>query len=662
MTWILLGLGVWVVTGAGALLLGRSARYASWTGAGGVVVGALLAMGPVLRVMMGGDPEFARARWLVPYGAFSVELDGLSAWFMAVLLVLGPLAAVYAFGYFGSRREGRPLGVTWFFFNLLVASIGLVLLSRNAVLFLAAWEVMSLTSFFLVTQDDETEETRAAGKTYLVATHLGTGFLMVLFVVLGRESGSLEFGDWAGPGRLAPGTAGVLFLLALVGFGTKAGLAPFHTWLPEAHPAAPSPVSALMSAVMIKTGIYGLIRMMTLIESMPRWCAWVLIGVGSGSALFGVLFALAQRDLKRLLAYSSVENAGIIVMALGIGVLGWKEGHPGIFVAGMGGALLHVWNHALFKGLLFFGAGAAMRATGTRDVEALGGLMKRMPWSGSAFVVGAAAIVGLPPLNGFVSEFLVFRGGYLGVVGPTAWMAVAGVMVVGVLALVSGLAAACFARAAGMVWLGEPRGSSGDGGHEPSWAMRGPMVGLASGCVVMGLAAPIVMRPLGTVLGGFGVVPGEVLVEELVVAGRVLVSVTVLALVWIGLVALVAWLRRGLLSGRSVGTVTTWDCGYARPTVRMQYTASSFGRPLTLLFGWLVGTRRKATPLEGYFPVSVMVTTETPDRMRALVYGPCMTLLERVTLRLRWLQGGHLQLYVLYVGVTLLVLLLWKLR
>src|SRR5208282_490863 len=326
--------------------------------------------------------------WPVPYGEFFIEIDPLTAWFLLPTLLLSALCAIYGVGYLRSWQGRRSLGPVWFFYGLLVLGMVLVLLARNAVLFLVAWELMALASFFLVTFEHERESVREAGWIYFVATHLGTAFLLAFFLLLARETGSMDFNVWAEKGIHTQGLAGILFLLAVVGFGTKAGFMPLHVWLPEAHPAAPSHVSALMSGVMIKTGIYGIVRMLAFIGSPPPWWGWTLVFIGAVSGILGVLFALAQHDIKRLLAYHSVENIGIICLGLGVGLLGISFGAPLVAFLGFAGGLLHVLNHALFKGLLFLGAGAASHAAGTREIDRLGGLMRRMPLTGAAFLVG----------------------------------------------------------------------------------------------------------------------------------------------------------------------------------------------------------------------------------------------------------------------------------
>ena len=438
MTLFLFAMGVIVLGGLAALMAGRSARRASLLGAGGAVTGCALALGPALRALLGGPLERLDAPWSMPGGSFSVALDPVSGLFLVPTLFLSALAAVYGTGYLKPFGATRALGEAWFCFDLLVVSMALVMVARNGVLFLVAWEVMALASFFLVTFDRKTASVRDAGWTYLIATHLGTAFLLAMFVLLGGATGSLEFDGFGTVAGTAPGLIGPLFLLAVIGFGTKAGFIPLHVWLPEAHPAAPSHVSAVMSGVMIKTGIYGLVRFLIVLGPPPVWWGWLLIGIGVISGVLGVLLALAQHDLKRLLAYHSVENIGIITLGLGLGTLGVASDTPALAVLGFGGGLLHVVNHALFKGLLFLGAGAVLHGAGTGEIDHLGGLQRRMPWTGTCFLVGAAAISGLPPLNGFVSEFLIYLGAFLGVIAAagTVGILVPGLVTIGALALI----------------------------------------------------------------------------------------------------------------------------------------------------------------------------------------------------------------------------------
>jgi len=654
MTVLLVAVAVLAGSALAALLASASPRAATALGAGGAVVAGVIGLIAAVPFLFGAPPESLRLAWNVPYGAFFVQADALSAFFLLPIFGLSALAAVYGTEYLQAWRGRKSLGAAWFFYNLLVASMVLVVLARNGVLFLVAWETMALTSYFLVTFDHEQDSVREAGWTYLVASHLGTAFLLAMFVLLGRSSGSLDFD------RYSSANASALFLLALVGFGTKAGFMPLHVWLPEAHPAAPSHVSALMSGVMIKMGIYGLLRTLTFLGPPPAWWGWVLIGIGLTSGVLGVLFALAQHDLKRLLAYHSVENIGIIALGLGVGLVGVSNGLPLVAVLGFGGGLLHVLNHALFKGLLFLGAGSVRHGAGTLEIDHLGGLAKRMPWTATTFLVGAVAISGLPPLNGFVSEFLIYLGAFYGVT-QRADVAVPLLAVIAGLALIGGLAAACFTKAFGIVFLGEPRTEHAAQAHEAGAAMRWPMALLAVGCVLIGFCAPLVVRPLASVLALVSGRAPETVGEKLANAADPLRFVIAGSVVFLVFVAGLVWSRRRLLRGRTVAETVTWDCGYAQPSARMQYTASSFAQPLTSLFAPLLRTRRKVVAPEGYFPRAASLSTATPDAARVALYEPAFSGVGWLLGRMRWLQQGRIQLYVLYIALTLLVLLVWKL-
>ena len=664
MTLFLFAMGVIVLGGLAALMAGRSARRASLLGAGGAVTGCALALGPALRALLGGPLERLDAPWSMPGGSFSVALDPVSGLFLVPTLFLSALAAVYGTGYLKPFGATRALGEAWFCFDLLVVSMALVMVARNGVLFLVAWEVMALASFFLVTFDRKTASVRDAGWTYLIATHLGTAFLLAMFVLLGGATGSLEFDGFGTVAGTAPGLIGPLFLLAVIGFGTKAGFIPLHVWLPEAHPAAPSHVSAVMSGVMIKTGIYGLVRFLIVLGPPPVWWGWLLIGIGVTSGVLGVLLALAQHDLKRLLAYHSVENIGIITLGLGLGTLGVATGMPALAVLGFGGGLLHVVNHALFKGLLFLGAGAVLHGAGTGEIDHLGGLQRRMPWTGTCFLVGAAAISGLPPLNGFVSEFLIYLGAFLGVIAAagTVGILVSGLVTIGALALIGGLAAACFTKAFGIVFLGEPRSHHAADAHEAGASMRWPMAILAAGCAAVGLFPAPAMRALAPALRLVTRQPETAVAGVLADAATPLWMITAAATVFLAAVLLLAAVRRKCLAGRPVEETVTWDCGYARPTARMQYTASSYAQPLTELFRLVLRTRVRLVAPTGLFPSRAMLVTETPDVFREAVFRPAFVGIRRALDRLRILQHGRIQLYVLYVVLTLVALMVWTLR
>ncbi|MBI2964914.1 MAG: hypothetical protein HYY34_01775, partial [Chloroflexi bacterium] len=431
-----------------ALVFARRPSVAALIGAGSTVAGCGIGLAAAVQVLATGDDVTLRAAWNVPLGSFYVAIDALSAFFLALVFIVSAVAAVSGVGYMKGASV-RHTAIAWPMFAVLVGSMALVVVARNGMLFLAAWEAMAISSFFLVTLNDGAVEVRNAGKAYLIASHIGTAFLLAFFLLAAGGAPLLDFDLFEG-GTTA-GRAGVLFVLALVGFGTKAGLMPMHVWLPEAHPAAPSYVSALMSGVMIKMGIYGLLRFTTDLDTPAAWWGWTLVVMGLVSGVMGGLNAIASHDFKRMMAYHSVENIGIIALGIGAGLLGLHYGSPLLAVLGFAGALFHTLNHALFKALLVLGAGAVIHTTGTREIEKMGGLLRRMPYTGLFFAVGALAISGLPPLNGFMGEFVIFRAGLQGVFDPANGGVILVATLVGGLAMISALSGGAFMKAFGMV-------------------------------------------------------------------------------------------------------------------------------------------------------------------------------------------------------------------
>jgi len=644
------------VGATGALVFANRRRWLTFFGVGGTLVGSLCGIIPAVRVVLGAPAQSLRVAWDVPYGSFFLELDPLSGFFLIPVFLLCALAAIYGADYLEAYRDRKALAPSWFFFNLLVASMVLVILARNGVLFLMAWEMMALSSFFLVTFEDEKESTRQAGWIYLIASHIGTAFLLVLFLLLGRANGSLDFDRFS-----ASSGAGFLFVLALLGFGTKAGFIPLHVWLPEAHPAAPSHVSAVMSAVMIKTGIYGLVRVMMLLGAPQAWWGWVLCVIGLSSGVIGVLLALAQQDLKRLLAYSSVENAGIVALGLGVGLIGLANGMPAVSVIGFAGAFLHVLNHSVFKGMLFLAAGNVAHSTHTRNIDELGGLLRRMPRTGGIFLIGAAAISGLPPLNGFISEFLIYLASFKGALSLGGANSVPMLATIAGLALIGGLTAACFTKAFGIVFLGHPRSAHAEQAHEVGLAMVLPGFVLAAACILIGMLGAKVVYSLAPLISEVTGLSAAIVSTSLSAAAHSVAFVSITGGALVGIAALLALGRAILLSNRSVSTNVTWDCGYAEPSQRMQYSASSFAQPLTDTFDLLLQTRRVLVAPRGFFPKEASLATETPDPYQEYIFRPLFRAIGRDLSLLRPLQQGKVQLYILYIAVTLLLLLLWQL-
>jgi hydrogenase-4 component B len=526
-------------------------------------------------------------------------------------------------------------------------------IARDAVLFLVAWEAMAIAAFFLITTDDRELEVRRAGRIYLVATHLGTVCLMMMFLLLKRATGSYAL-DPVVPGTLGTGAATAVFLLSLAGFGLKAGLMPLHVWLPGAHANAPSHVSALLSGVMIKMGIYGLARVTGLCPTPPVWWGSALLVLGILSGVLGVAFAIAQHDLKRLLAYHSIENIGIIAMGLGLALLGRALSRPDWISLGFAGSLLHVWNHGLFKSTLFFAAGSATHATGTREIDHLGGLLRRMPWTGACFLLGAVAICGLPPLNGFVSELLIYLGLFRTVSGdggsPTAALAVPA------LALIGALAVACFVKVFGVAFLGEPRTPEAEHAREAPASMIAPMVVLSSLCALIGLA-PAWTAPLleGATRAWTLPFQGAALAELAPFPALSAVGTGLLLLVAVGWLTLAVLYRR-----RPLRRTVTWDCGYLAPSPSMQYTASSFGEMLVGYFAWVLRPRLDRHRPPGLFAPSGSLRTEVPDSVYEELVRPVFVRFDRLAAKVRPVQQGRTQTYLLYILAALVALLLWR--
>jgi len=652
---ILLSVALLCASALAAVLVGRSDRAALSIGTVGASLSCALGATVALAALLRGEQSSLKATWPLPVGELHVALDPLSSFFLVCVFLVSGLSAFYGGGYLGAHAGKRRLAPALFYFNLLVASMAVVTVARDGILFLIAWEAMSFSSFFLVTFESEREDARRAGMTYLMASQLGVIFLFVLFALLGRGSGTYDFDTLGAASGPAAGLANVCFLLALVGFGTKAGFWPVHIWLPDAHPAAPSHVSALMSGVMIKMGIYGLLRTLAFLGPPPVWWGALLIAVGAVSGLAGVLHALAQHDLKRLLAYHSVENIGIVTLGIGLGLLGQSQGNTTVAFLGFAGGLLHVLNHGLFKGLLFQGAGSVLHGAGTRDIESLGGLYRRMPITASTFLVGSVAICGLPPLNGFVSEWLIYIGAFRGAATlPTGW-AIWAIVAVPALALIGGLAAACFVKAFGVVFLGEPRTEAAAKAHEARKAMRAPMLLGALLCLAIGLwpaGAVRIVAPAAAFLGNMsGPIPD---------AGP-LTAITRVGIVLLALVGLLGAARLVLLRGRKVSRAATWGCSYAAPSPRMQYTAASFAQPILALFAPVIHSRVDRQGPDGFFPAEARYEEHLGDMAGERLLLPATRRVVRALSRVHAIQQGRLQLYLVYIAVTLVVLLVWQL-
>jgi len=590
--------------------------------------------------------------WGFPQSRFAVAMDPISVVFLLPVFIVPALGSIYGLGYWKQSEHpsnGQRLGC---FYGVLAGAMALVVIARDGMLFLMAWELMALAAYFAATAEDDKAEVRRAGWIYLIATHIGTLCLIAMFALWRQATGTFALDA----GRVFPAeVATSLFVLALIGFGFKAGLMPLHVWLPGAHANAPSHVSAVMSGVMLKMGIYGIVRMTALLPLGAAWWGSVLLVLGACSSVAGIAFAIGQRDLKRIFAYSSIENIGIIVMGLGLALLGRTLAHPSWVVLGLGGALLHVWNHSLFKALLFLNAGAVIHAAGTREVDQMGGLAKRMPRVMTLFVVGALAACALPPLNGFVSEWLLYLGLFHTLGTGTEAGAPVAALAIPALALTGALAVACFVRVLGTVFLGVSRRTEPTSVHEPDPAMLAPMLVLAGGCIGIGLFPLDMMRLL------------EVAVQSWTASSVPLSIATVLPLqmltlmgvALVGLVSGAAGVLYRIMRTKRLRYGLTWDCGYAQPTRRMQYTGSSFGDALVNLTSFLLWPKNFQTVLRGHFPRSSAFNRLVPDTVLDRLVVPLLKRTGRTLPRLRILQQGQVHVYVLYILIVMVVLLVW---
>jgi hydrogenase-4 component B len=646
-------LAIFACGGALAAALTRWPRAASLAGAGSAVMGS--AAGVIFAAQgLRGETVHAALPWRVLSGGVVLERDALSTFFLLPIFVLGAIAAAYGHSYLLAHRGKKALGVPWLALNLLLASMALVVTARHAVLFLVAWEVMSLSSYVLVVFEHERPEVRRAGWIYLIAAHVGAAFLMAMFLILSSTTGTLVLGPK--PAALGGAARAFVLLFALAGFGVKAGLVPLHVWLPEAHAAAPSHVSALMSGVMTKMGVYGILRVTLLAGPAPAWWGSLLIVAGLAGGLFGVALASYQRDIKRALAYSTIENVGLVVLGLGLGFWGHASGHPAIGTLGLYGGLLHAWNHTLMKGLLFLGAGTIVHATGTRDIERLGGLLRRAPIGGALFVVGCVAIAGLPPLNGFTGEWLLYLSLLDAAIAHTEGAAAAFMLAVGILSAIGALAALCFVRLCSAILLGQARSKEAESAHEAGPGLLLPMGALAAACVLIGARPGAVVAELGEVIEAL--LPANPAVARPVPSSLVALGYADLAVWGLALIGAVVLIR--VSRARPEPTEETWGCGYAAPTTRMQYTGSSFAQLLTgSLLPKALRPRVQVVRPAGLFPAPGRLDSDSEDPLTRSVYEPAMKSAADRFSRLRWLQQGQLPLYVLYIVVAVVAGLGW---
>jgi hydrogenase-4 component B len=629
------------------------------------LVYAVAAAGGALATVIGvvgllGAGGHLAVSWLVPLGGLELSLDPLGGLFLGLVGAATVPASIYAIGYTNGERRG---GLAYLGF---VAAMCVVPLAANVMTFAIAWELMSLASYFLVLHDRENTESIGAAWVYAVMSQIGLACLLAGMLLLVAVTGSASFADWSRVApSLAPGARTLPLLLLGIGFASKAGVIPLHVWLPRAHPAAPSHVSALMSGVMVKLGIYGLARAsLDWLAPTPAWWGTAVLLAGAVSAVVGILYALVERDLKRLLAFSSIENVGVILIGLGAGLVFEAAGLGGLAVLAVTAALYHAVNHAAFKSLLFLGAGAVVHATGTRNMNALGGLIARMPWTAACFIFGAAAIAALPPLNGFVSEWLIFQALLQNLQVTHLPLNLAFTFGLAALALTSGLTLACFVKAAGITFLAMPRSDAAARAHEAPVTMRAAMVLLAAACVALGLGPTLVLPALAGLVGPLVGAERPVLGDGLTVRiSGDFAALSPLALIVVLAAALLAPLVVLRLLGAARGTrwYETWACGRMLQTARMEYTATAFSNPFKRVFDFFYRPRKRLDiafhPESRFFVERIEYASPTRPLFEEWLYQPALAALTGLAGRARRLQSGSANAYLAYILGALLILL-----
>jgi hydrogenase-4 component B len=657
----LLVVACWPLIALACLLRPHSIRYVArflFPVGALVCVAMFLLAGTFL--ISGHSPQVMILPLGLPDLPFHVRLDALSAFFLLILGLAGAGISTFSAGYFRSG-EGTAPGLLGLHYHVFLASMAVVMLADDAYLFMVAWETMALTSYFLVTSQHRIPEIRRAGFLYLLMAHLGAVCILLSFGTM--QGGSWQFTfDAMRSASLAPFWATVAFTLALLGFGAKAGLVPLHVWLPEAHPAAPSPVSAMMSGLMLKTAIYGMLRITFDLLHVQFWQWGVAVfALGLFSALFGAIFAGVQTDMKRLLAYSSIENVGLIFTGIGLSIL-FAASNLRLFAAlALAASLIHALNHSLFKSMLFLATGSVLHATRQRSLGKLGGLIRSMPWVAALALIATLAIAGLPPLNGFVSEWLLLQSFLYTPQLPHAFINMLIPIGAASLALTFALAAYVMVKFYGMIFLGQPRETSLAQAHDANWLERIGLAWLAAGCIAIGVQPQLALHAAGRSTGmlvGQTIAPdpsvwriAPIAPEQASYSGWIFLAVILCTVA-------VTFLAVRLLAHGRIRRTAPWDCGYPWQTSRMQDTAEGFGQPIRHMFGAFFRMERE---LPAPTDLTPRYRVHIEDRFWRALYQPIAVAVQRLADALSFLQGGRLAIYLLFSFLTLLGLLVFVL-
>ncbi|MBB5323124.1 hydrogenase-4 component B [Anoxybacillus tepidamans] len=660
-----LSLLFFVLGAFGAIFFSRRAKWANFLAHSSALIGGLLGAAAAWLVLSTKQSISVTAWTIMSDIVLRFRVDMLSAFFLFVISLLTVAVSLYSIGYVTEYYEKKPVGLLGSGFNIFLLSMVAVVTVDNSVSFLIAWELMSLISFFLVMFEHEKPEIRKAGYVYVVMTHFGTVFIILSFLTLFFFTNRLDFQSFTqAASDLPTSVKNMIFLMSLIGFGTKAGIIPLHVWLPRAHPAAPSHVSALMSAVMIKTAVYGLLRVSyDFLGDGTSWWGAVVLGIGVISAALGILFGVAENDMKRFLAFSSAENIGIIFMGLGASLLFRSYHEPLLGALALTALLYHVLNHAIFKGLLFMGAGSVLYATHTKNINELGGLIRQMPWTASLFLIGGMSLAALPPFNGFISEWATFQSLlHLSFSLDHPVWKTAGGLAAAALGLTGAFVAGSVVKHFGTAFLALPRTPRAAHVKEVPIAMRLGMMILAFGTLILGMWPGFVLHMTNRIVESYFhksltgramlYVPFQHSSESISLGGVLVILLFLSTLILISLRASV---------GKSNNRFDeTWNCG--TPILpSMEYTGTSYSHPVLMIFKRLYGIER-SVDVQGeyaYYPKRIRHRLKTESMIESKLYRPLIHGTVLLSQRLRAIQSGNLQSYLAYMIITLIVLLLW---
>mgnify|MGYP000890295999 FL=1 len=628
------------------------------------ILGGVLGIAACIPVLISSDTVVDVFQTPFEFARFSIRIDGLAAFMVCVISLLVVVSALYSFSYV-KEYKGKGAGSMGFFMNLFIASMVALVTSDNAFYFLVFFEMMSLASYFLVLTEQDDNAVNA-GLLYFFIAHAGSVLIMIAFFIFYCYSGSFEFSDFRQT-RLSEPLAFTLFVLAFLGFGAKAGMIPLHSWLPKAHPAAPSHASALMSGVMVKIGIFGIVKVgIDLLGATNMWYGVIVLGFGAVSSVLGVLYALAEHDIKKLLAYHTVENIGIIMMGVGVGMIGIATHHPVLATVGLLGGLYHLLNHAVFKGLLFLGAGSVMYRLHTKDMDLMGGLGKLMPYTAFCFLIGTMAISALPPFNGFVSEWFTYQSLFSLSQSDDFVLKLAGPIAIIMLALTGALAALCFVKVYGISFGGAPRCEKAANAREVPKPMVIAMGILALCCILLGVGASVVtpiIAKISTALANSASITlahNGVLVAQAklnTALSTPMVTIMLLAFFFLPFTYYVLT-KNQRVAARAKGN--PWACGYAYES-DMAASAGSFTRPLRTIFKPLYTLRQVLDPAPlGNKGVQALIkgATKTESFWEEKVTMPIGHFIPWLGRKIQWLQQGDFRVYCVYFVIALVAILL----